>query len=222
MIKHLIFDFDGVIVDSEILAARAFTKILSDININYTEDFFANKYAGNKMATVVDNLSQIHNIGDKKKFFNKLMKQVSNIFHKEIKPVPNIKHLLLTNKLNRFIASNSGKKRIIKGLELVSLDSFFENNKIYSVEKVRQPKPSPEIYLKIINENNLNLNEVIVLEDSVAGVRAARLANLTVIGITSASHWKNKSPKELIESGSIAILDSYLNFNDLLDRIKVV
>ena len=69
MIKHLIFDFDGVIVDSEILAARAFVKILSDMNINYTEENFAENFAGNKIVNVIESLSIKHNIGDKKIFF---------------------------------------------------------------------------------------------------------------------------------------------------------
>ena len=220
MIKHLIFDFDGVIVDSEILAAKAFSQTLSNMNINYKPEYFAEKFAGNKMITVVENLSLKHEIGNKKEFFNNVMKLVSNIFNEELKPVLNIKQLLISNNLNRFIASNSGKQRIIKGLKIIGLNSFFHYNNIYSFETVKKPKPSPDIYIKVVEENNLYKNEVLVLEDSITGVTAAKLANLKVIGITAGTHWNNRSPKSLIEAGACTILDSFLEFEDLLRKIS--
>ena len=220
MIKHLIFDFDGVIIDSEILAARSFVKILSDMNIYYDENSFASKYAGHKMITVVENLSKKYDIGDKKIFLNKVMKHVSKIFSNELKPVTNIGYFLKKNKLTRYIASNSGKQRIIKGLSFLSLESFFNYDKIYTFEMVKNAKPSPDVYIKVIKDNNLNENEVLVLEDSIAGVKAAKGANLSVIGITAGSHWVNRSSKELLEAGSIAIIDNYLNFDILLKNLN--
>ena len=65
MIKHLIFDFDGVIIDSEILAARAFDKVLKKMDINhYTPQSIAAKYAGNKTIKVAKEISKIHKISD--------------------------------------------------------------------------------------------------------------------------------------------------------------
>ena len=87
MIKHLIFDFDGVIVDSEILAAKALTKALSEIKVNYSTEFIAEHYAGNKVIKVVEDLSKIHNLGNKEIFFKKVMKLVNKFFAEELKSV---------------------------------------------------------------------------------------------------------------------------------------
>ena len=222
MIKHLIFDFDGVIVDSEILAASGFANVLLDMKIDstYSAEFIAEKFAGNKMVKVAEEICEIHNIKDKSSYLNKVMKFVSELYSSKLKSVEGIEELLKLNTLDLYISSNSGKQRILKGLKHVGLDSFFNNDKIYTFEMVNRPKPSPDLYIKVIEDNNLNRREVLVLEDSVPGVQAAVLADLKVVGVTAASHWKGRSSQPLLESGSIAILQSYLEFNDLIKTIQ--
>ena len=64
---------------------------------------------------------------------------------------------------------------------------------------VNMPKPYPDIYLKVINSNNLNKEETIVIEDSVVGIQAAKAAEIKVIGLTAGSHWHSEtSESELI------------------------
>jgi len=221
MIKHLIFDFDGVIVDSEILAAKAFIKYLSKKNIMYSVQEFVEKFAGNKMIKVTDELSKVHDIGDKKNFLNNVMKIVSNLFNDELKAVEKIEDFLKKNNLNLFIGSNSGKLRIIKGLKQAGLNSYFREDKIYTFEMVLNPKPFPDIYIEVVDDNNLNKEEVLVLEDSVVGVKAAYDAGLKVLGITAASHWKNRTSKSLIEEGCIKIMESYSDLNCIINKINL-
>ena len=222
MIKHLIFDFDGVIVDSEILAAEAFANVLLDMKINstYSTKFIAEKFAGNKMVKVASEICEVHNIEDKNAYLKKVMEFVSESYNTKLKSVEGIEKLLSLNILDLYICSNSGKQRILKGLQNVGLDSFFNKNKIYTFEMVSNPKPSPDIFLKTVEDNNLDKKEVLVLEDSVPGVQAAVTAGLKVVGVTVASHWKGRSSKVLIESGAIAVLKSYLDFKDLLKTIQ--
>ena len=84
---------------------------------------------------------------------------------------------------------------------------------------VKNPKPSPDIYLKIIEDNKLNSKEVIVLEDSVLGVKSAIDANLKVIGVTAASHWTNRSPQILIDAGSYQTINTYLDLIKILKKL---
>tara|TARA_Y100001970_G_C14183807_1_gene831357 strand:- start:368 stop:1030 length:663 start_codon:yes stop_codon:yes gene_type:complete len=220
MIKHLIFDFDGVIIDSELLAARAFLKNLSRKNINYKLHHFAEKYSGNKMVSVTEELSKIHDIGDKKKFLNSVMKTISNLFEEQLKPVKGIKNLLENNCLDRYIGSNSGKKRIMNGLDKVGLSQLFDEKKIYTFEMVKYPKPKPDVFLKIINDNNLKKKEVLVLEDSVVGASAAISANLKVLGITAGEHWDNRKDESLVKLGCIKTINTFNNFEDILRKIS--
>ena len=220
MIKHLIFDFDGVIVDSEILAAEAFIRFLSKNNIVYSVEDFVEKFAGNKMVDVTNELSKFHDIGDKKKFLNNVMKIVSNIYNDELTAVKNIKEFLKRNSLDIYISSNSGKPRIIKGLKKVGLESYFKEENIYTFEMVLNPKPAPDIYNKVVDDNNLNKNELLVFEDSVVGVSSAYEAGLKVLGITAASHWKNRSSKSLKDAGVLEIVDSYDKVDQIINKMN--
>ena len=81
MIKNLIFDFDGVIVDSEILASRAFFNYLTNKGHKLTEEDLY-RYAGMKTAKVIDVLSKKYKINDKKKFSNDILNLVSQVYSK--------------------------------------------------------------------------------------------------------------------------------------------
>ena len=79
MIKNIIFDFDGVIVDSEILVAKAFSKYLGKKNINFSANEFS-IFAGKKTVQIVAALSQKYNIENKEKFFEEIMTITKNIY----------------------------------------------------------------------------------------------------------------------------------------------
>ena len=86
MIKNIIFDFDGVLVDSEILVSRAFRKYLYDRDINMSEKDFS-CFAGKKTFQVVDALSKKFNILNKENFFKDIMLISNKIYEKELLPV---------------------------------------------------------------------------------------------------------------------------------------
>ena len=79
MIKNIIFDFDGVLVDSEILAAKAFSKYMQNFDIEINEKDFAN-FAGKKTVQVIEILSHKYSIKDQQKFYNDIMKISKNIY----------------------------------------------------------------------------------------------------------------------------------------------
>ena len=212
MIKHIIFDFDGVIVDSEILASKAFANYFNDLGYSSKEEDFYD-YAGMKTIEVVDKLSLKFNIKNKDEFMNEIFKIISNLYLKDLKIVKGAEKYIKSSKKNHYIGSNSNKDRIINCLKIVGLNNIFPNNKIYSFDMVQNPKPYPDIYLKIINDNNLKINETIVLEDSGVGVKAAKNAGLMVFGLTAGKHWhSNRDKNELYDNGALNVFDSYKDF----------
>tara|TARA_B100000674_G_C37833648_1_gene911796 strand:+ start:140 stop:799 length:660 start_codon:yes stop_codon:yes gene_type:complete len=217
MIKNIIFDFDGVIVDSEILASRAFSKYFNNMGHKFKEnDFF--QYAGMKTVQVIEILSKKYGITNKKKFTNDIFELVADIYSNDLKLVNGVQKFIMNSNKNHFIGSNSNKDRIIKGLRIVGLSDMFINNKIYSFDMVKKPKPHPDIYLKIINENKLTLNETIIIEDSGIGVKAGSSAGIKVFGITAGKHWHLKRDKnELFDNGAINVFNDY---NTLAMSIK--
>ena len=217
MIKNIIFDFDGVLVDSEILVAKSFCKYLAIRNISFSEEEFS-IYAGRKTVQVIDELSNKFKIENKKKFFDDFMQIANKIYSQELIAVKGAKIFLEITDYNFFIGSNSIKKRILSGLKKVKFDSFFDVDKVFSFDMVAKPKPEPDIFLSVINTNQLIKNETIIVEDSAVGVKAGVAAGLKVVGLTAGGHWhKNRSKNELLDAGAYTLANSY---DDLLKEIK--
>ena len=219
MIKNIIFDFDGVLVDSEILVAKAFSKYLDSLGITFGEKEFAN-FAGKKTIEVIDILSQRFLIKDQKIFFDDIMKIASNIYKQELTTVNGAYEFVSNSKLKLFIGSNSIKDRIIDGLKRVRLDEYFTDDQVYSFDLVKNPKPHPDVYLKVIKDNNLNKNETIIIEDSAVGVKAGVSAKIKVIGLTAGGHWHDQRDKnELVDAGAITVTNNYSKMQKIIESL---
>ena len=219
MIKNIIFDFDGVLVDSEILVAKAFSKYMQELGIKTNEKEFAN-LAGKKTVEVIDILSEKYSLKDKQKFFDDIMNIASNIYKKELKTVVGVEEFLKKSKHNLYIGSNSMKNRILDGLKRVGLEKYFNPNHIYSFDLVDNPKPHPDIYLKAVNDNDLIIDETIIIEDSVVGVNAGKNAKIKVIGLTAGGHWHtDRDEKELINAGAIATANNYNKIEEIIESL---
>ena len=120
MIKNIIFDFDGVLVDSEILVAKAMRKYLAEKNITFAEKEYS-KFAGKKTFQVISELSSLFNIPDKQSFFNDIMSLANSMYSNELQPVFGATNFLKNTNHNRFIGSNSPKERILKGLKIAGI-----------------------------------------------------------------------------------------------------
>ena len=217
MIKNIIFDFDGVLVDSEILVAKAFSKYMQELGIKTNEKEFAN-LAGKKTVEVIDILSKKYSLKDKQKFFDDIMNIASNIYKKELKTVVGVEEFLKKSKHNLYIGSNSMKNRILDGLKRVGLEKYFNPNHIYSFDLVDNPKPHPDIYLKAVNDNDLIIDQTIIIEDSVVGVQAGKNAKIKVIGLTAGGHWHtDRDEKELINAGAIATANNYNKIEEIIE-----
>ena len=217
MIKNIIFDFDGVLVDSEILVAKAFAKYMNTFGISIDDKEFAN-YAGKKTVEVIASLSEKYSIKNQQKFFDDIMDIASNIYKNELTIVTGVDEFLDKISLNLFIGSNSIKKRIIDGLNKVKLNKYFKPSQVYSFDLVDNPKPHPDVYLKAIEDNQLKKHETIIIEDSVVGVKAGCSADVRVIGLTAGGHWhENRDEKDLLEAGAIDVTNNYKKIKNIIE-----
>ena len=217
MIKNIIFDFDGVLVDSEILVAKAFVKYMKNFGIELDEKEFAN-FAGKKTVQVIDILSQKYSIKDQQKFSTDIKDISLNIYKNELTTVEGAYEFVSKTKLNLYIGSNSVKDRIIDGLQTVELNKYFKPEQVYSFDLVEKPKPSPDVYLKAIKDNNLNKKHTIIIEDSMVGVKAGVSAGVKVIGLTAGGHWyENRDEKDLLEAGAIAVTNNYKKIKEIIE-----
>jgi len=219
MIKNIIFDFDGVLVDSEILVAKSLSRYLANKNIHFEEEEFS-KFAGKKTIQIVSELSSFFNIKDEKLFLSDIMLIAERLYSYELKTVFGVSNFLKNTSHNRFIGSNNIKNRIIQGLKKVKLNSYFSANSIFSFDVVGIPKPKPDIFLKAIEEARIKTSETIIIEDSAIGIQAGVAAGIKVIGLTAGGHWyKNRSNQELYDAGAYKVVNNYSDMLVLVNKI---
>ena len=219
MIKNIIFDFDGVIVDSEVLASKAFSKYFSKFYQSIKEEQFY-IYAGKKTVEVIDLLSAKYKIENKEKFTNEIFDIVSEVYSKDLKLVDGAKDYIGKSDRNHFIGSNSNKDRILDGLKLVGLDKLFLSDQVYSFDMVKRPKPDPDIYLKVLKDNSLIREESVIIEDSGVGVKAATAAGVRVFGLTAGKHWhSDRDTNELFDNGALNVFSDYESLGKAIEEL---
>ena len=219
MINNIIFDFDGVIVDSEVLASKAFVKYFNNLGYSLKEEQFYS-YAGNKTVEVINLLSEKYKIEDKEKFTEEIFSIVAEIYSHDLKLVEGAQEYISNSKRKHFIGSNSNKDRILDGLRFVGLDKLFSKDQVYSFDMVEKPKPHPDIYLKVLKDNSLNIEETIIIEDSGVGVKAAFAAGVKVFGITAGKHWhSNRDKNELFDNGALNVFSDYGSLGRAIEEL---
>jgi beta-phosphoglucomutase len=196
MLKAVIFDFDGVITDSEILHLRSFNKILSQFNVEIKKKDYYLKYLGFTDNDCFTRLIEEGILKIDRKHIPKLVEQKNVVFTelaktdgKTIEGVREFLNLLNENKVPMAICSGALLSEIELILDEANLRSFFET--IVSAEHVKKGKPDPEGFLRALKrlnknrENKISARRCVVVEDSLWGLQAAKTAGMHTVAVTN-------------------------------------
>ena len=227
-IKLVIFDFDGVLVDSEYISAQVTTHHLEKYGIKTTLEQTLKRFVGMHDETRRKHLAEdigSENVGN----FIKETKEFSLMaYQKLLLPLTNVEDILSNLTLPFCIASNSQKKSLTQKLAITNLKRFFKNSSLYVGSMVKNPKPAPDIYLYASEKQNVSPAECLVVEDSVHGIKAAVSAGMNVIGYYGASHCYKGYEDLLLKAGAKTVFNdiAYLphiitRFNEELKRQKI-
>tara|TARA_B100001939_G_scaffold62270_1_gene51315 strand:+ start:11035 stop:11685 length:651 start_codon:yes stop_codon:yes gene_type:complete len=210
--KIIIFDFDGVILDSENSHFIAFNEGLKNLNINISEDEYYSKYISLDDRGVITNVVNDKNISVTSEEIDMIIKNKNDYFESRLidnsKLFPGVEELIIQLSKNFVLSIGSGANRseIIKTLKNNNIYDYFEI--IVSADEVNNPKPNPETYNRVLDNINtdFNINEIIVIEDSPGGIEAAKSAGLKCIAITNTFDNKELGKADIIVSNYEDIL----------------
>ena len=211
-VKIIIFDFDGVILDSENSHFIAFNEGLKNLNINISEDEYYSKYISLDDRGVITNVVNDKNISVTNEEIDMIIKNKNDYFESRLidnsKLFPGVEELIIQLSKNFVLSIGSGANRseIIKTLKNNNIYDYFEI--IVSANEVNNPKPNPETYNRVLDNINtdFNINEIIVIEDSPGGIEAAKSAGLKCIAITNTFDNKELGKADIIVSNYEDIL----------------
>lgn len=183
----VVFDCDGVIVDSEMLAAECLAELLTSSGRRTALGDVFERYLGRSMAVVAADFREAVGRPLPATFPAELAEALRRRFEAGLAPIAGIAEVLETLRRPFCLASSSGPERIALSLRLTGLDRHFEG-RIFEASMVRQGKPAPDLFLLAAERMGADPVRTLVIEDSVSGVRAGKAAGMTVWGFTGGSH----------------------------------
>ncbi|GAB4429630.1 MAG: HAD family hydrolase [Bacteroidia bacterium] len=185
--KYYLFDCDGVIVDSEILATRAALRALAPYGYTRSEEEHCRRFSGMMDTEIVALLSAELGVVFPPDFHSRLLADTEHQMRHELAPVAGMPDLLRALPLPLAVVSNSSLAHVERSLRRVGVWDRFEG-RAFSSEQVARPKPFPDLYLHALATLGIAAADTLVVEDSPTGVAAAKAAGLYVIGFLGASN----------------------------------
>ena len=183
----LIFDCDGVLVDSETISVAVLLDTLGEAGVALTEDVAYARFLGRSMASIVEILEADYGLAITGSHLEGIRNRLYERFRRDLKATRGVCHALDLIANPRCVASSSQPDRIRLSLALAGLLDCFEPN-IYSSSMVKHGKPSPDLFLHAARSMGVPPAGAIVIEDSPAGVEAAQRAGMRVFAYAGGSH----------------------------------
>lgn len=214
MIKAIIFDMDGLMIDSERVTFECYQERLKDMNLTMDEEFYKTllgkpiKGIYQRFYDVYGNDFPIENV------IQDVHQLMAERFETEGVPVKKglveLLHYLKDNNYKTIVATSSNRDRVDKILAQAKITEFFDDS--ICGDEVTKGKPNPEVFLKSCQKLGVNVDEAIVLEDSEAGIQASYDAGIKVICIPDM-----KYPEKQYEEKTFKILK---DLNDVTEYLK--
>lgn len=202
----LIFDCDGVLVDSEPLACQVDADVLNALGLPYTADDIARQFVGKSMRDMIARIEADHGCALPPDFAEQVNKALFARFETDLKPIPGVREAILSLPYPRCVASSSVPERIALSLRVTDLADLFDH--IFSATQVARGKPAPDLFLFAAEQMGAKPEDCAVIEDSPAGVQAAIAAGMRVIGFTGGSHCGPNHANVLRQVGAVTIIET--------------
>ncbi len=183
----LIFDCNGVLVDSEALAATVASQELTRAGFKVSPDILARFFAGRRPSDMISDIEAATKRKLPADFGETLAATTMRRLRAELRATPHIGHALTWLRGPKCVASSSPHNRIRMSLESTDLFRFFDPH-VFSASDVPNGKPAPDLFHHAARKMGVKPSDCIVIEDSPAGVSAATAAGMTAIGFIGGTH----------------------------------
>lgn len=208
----IIFDCDGVLIDSELLSCNALVDCLRRHAVEVDLDAVLDRFLGRSPQAVIDYCAACDRVLPEA-FFAELRVAVRAAFAAALTPVPGAAGVLENLQTPFCVASSSDLDRMDYSLRLAGLSPLVAG-RLFSAEMVRHGKPSPDLFLHAAACLGATPGRTLVVEDSVSGVRAGKAAGMTVWGFVGGSHYADRDGRApLLAAGADRIFAAMADFH---------
>jgi len=222
MVSAIIFDCDGVLVDSEVLAQEVETQLLADVGLHYDRREFNVRFMG---ASEADFWALIEADGQTRlgrsisaELRGPMQERVRAVFKDRLAIIPGAREAIAVVRQAKAVASSSSTKALRIKLKMVGLWDLFDPH-VYSADHVTHAKPAPDLFLHAASALAAPPAECLVIEDSVNGVRAATAAGMRVWGFLGGGHHDDGSGDRLRAAGAERVVLDWDEARGLFDDV---
>jgi HAD superfamily hydrolase (TIGR01509 family) len=192
----VIFDCDGVLVDSELITNRVFAQMLNELGVAVTLEDMFERFVGRSMPQCLELITQLLGRPVPRHFVEQYQTQSAIALRSELKAVADIDTVLAAIRMPYCVASSGTHEKMQTTLGITGLLPRFRG-KMYSVTEVARSKPFPDVFLHAARQQGVVPADCAVIEDTPTGVRAGVAAGMTVFGYCALT------PKQrLIDAGA--------------------
>jgi len=189
-ISLVIFDCDGVLVDSEYLSAQVLVETFAEIGVNIDLAFVFEHFLGHSFSSVAAKFAHLHGTGVRESFETDYRTKLLQRFGADLKPMPFINEVLDSLAVPFCVATGSSQLRVTRSLELAGLASRVAG-RVFTTSMVLRGKPAPDLFLHVAREMGVPPEQCLVVEDSVTGIEAAKAAKMLVWQFVGGCHFQH-------------------------------
>ncbi|MEO0329295.1 MAG: HAD family phosphatase [Pseudomonadota bacterium] len=207
-IDLVIFDCDGVLMDSELIASEVELEIYSEFGFQSETKEFAARFAGLNSEDIKARIEEDLGYSLPDRVLGEARNKINERVMSEAPMVEGADLVLDQLDQARCICSNSPPERLKHALTRVGLYDRFRPY-VFSAQDTDPPifKPKPDLFLKTIETFEVSANQAIVIEDSIHGIQGAKAAGCRVVGFTGASHTYTGHADALIDAGAETVIN---------------
>jgi HAD superfamily hydrolase (TIGR01509 family) len=180
----IIFDCDGVLIDSEVLSCRCLSEVLAGYGIDLDPDQALELFLGRSMTAVREHYEALGRLIPQQ-FSAELTAAIRAAFRSGLCPIDGVRTVLEELQIPHCVASSSDADRVSFSLSLTGLAPHFDS-RLYTSQMVEHGKPAPDLFLYAAEQMQADPRRTLVIEDSVSGVTAGKAAGMTVWGFVGA------------------------------------
>ncbi len=208
----VIFDCDGVVVDSEVLACRCLAEVLTRHGLPTGLDEVFDRFLGRSSKAVDEHYRACTGRALPESFRGEFQDCLAEVFRTSLQPVPEIRAVLEAMDGPYCLASSSDDARIRTTLAAAGVTGYF-GERVFSAAMVERGKPAPDLFLHAAREMGADPARTLVVEDTVPGVLAGKAAGMTVWGFIGGSHCAGRNIGEkLAAAGADRVFDAMAKF----------
>jgi HAD superfamily hydrolase (TIGR01509 family) len=209
----VIFDCDGVLVDSEVLSCRCVVDVLKSYGIAIDLEDVFERFLGRSSAVLDNYVAEQTGSPVPLDFRQRLNNRLTEIFEHSLQVMPDVPDVLTTMDQPFCLATSSDPERIGMTMRVSGLDRFFRG-RIFTASMVEHGKPAPDLFLHAAKQMGTPPQRTLVVEDSVNGVLAGKSAGMTVWGFFGGSHYVDRDGERLL--GEAGADRTFRSLNDLM------